>query len=76
MTIAILQIAASILGLIATWYVGKKALQWLQRYYDQQNAKNVNETKLESEKLAAKLQKESDDLRKKEEEFLRNTGQK
>lgn len=70
MTTAILQIVAAVAGMLATWWIGKKALQWLQRYYDYQNSKQVGEVKKDSEELAKKIQKESDDLKKKEEEFL------
>lgn len=74
MELPILQIVAYGLGIFFTFYVSKIALQWLQKHQNEKNAEELLKVKQDSELLAQKMQKESDLLKKKEEEFLKGQG--
>lgn len=64
MSLAILQIVASVFGVLATWFVGKEAVKWLQAYRTSREKVEQDEIKRESEKLDQKANDESDRLKK------------
>lgn len=64
MSLAIVQIVASALGVLATWFAGKAIVTWLQAYRTSRQTVEQDEIKRESEKLDQQANDDSDRLKK------------
>lgn len=62
-TESILAILASLLGVVASWYVGKKLVLWIQAYRTQRQKSEVEEARKAAQKANQKANEESDKLR-------------
>lgn len=60
----ILQIGASLVGMLATWYLRKMAVKWLQAYRTSRQIVEIEAIKKESEELNRKANADSDKLKK------------
>ena len=63
MITSIFSIVASIAGMLAAWFVGKKVTAWIQAYRDARQKVEEEQTKKDSEALAKKAQEDSDQLK-------------
>lgn len=63
MITSIFSIVASIAGIFATYWIGKKITIWLQAYRDMRQAAEELRVKQESEIMARKAQSDSDELK-------------
>lgn len=60
----ILQIIASVLGIFATWWIGKQALRWLQAYRTARQQSEVEDARKQAQTDNQKANEESDLLKK------------
>lgn len=59
----ILQIVASLGGILASWFVGKEIVKWLQAYRTSRQKVESTAAKKESEELNRKANADSDKLK-------------
>lgn len=64
MTSTILTILGSILGILATWYVGKNLTKWLQAWRTKQQQGEVEDARNQAKQDNQQANSESDALRK------------
>lgn len=63
MTLAIFQILAGVLSLVASWYLGKFLNKWIQAYRDQRQKSEVEEARKDSQAANQAANAESDRLK-------------
>lgn len=57
---SILSIAGGLIGIVATWFIGRFLVNWLNRWYQIQDAAQIEKLK---EQMAADLKKLSDQIK-------------
>jgi membrane protein YqaA with SNARE-associated domain len=66
---SILSIVASVGGMVATWYIGRAALRWLQRYYTWRDTQKIEELKKQEQDQSQKADAEKKKQDQAEAEF-------
>lgn len=63
MTSTILQIVAAILGVFATWWIGKQVTKWLQAYRTSRQKSEAEQARKDAQATNQKANQESDRLK-------------
>lgn len=72
MTTAILTIIVSVVGVLATWIIGKMLLKWLQLYQDKKNQVEAERIRRESQEMNQRDNESLDRLREIEDQVNEN----
>lgn len=64
MASTILQILASVLGVFATWWIGKQLTKWIQAYRTRRQQSEIEDARKEAQEANQKANAESDKLKK------------